>query len=86
MELVLTQQNAEPFPINKFNSIHNKPLGLLTSEYKAVAKSNYHNFNKQSLFGMRQAVKSQFYNSTCVAEVTLKLSLFLILFLMIFSF
>ena len=85
MELVLTHQEIEPLPIITVNNIHNKPMGLLTSEYKAVAKSKYSKLNRQSLFGIRQAVKSRFYNSHCVAEVTIKISLFLIIFLAMFA-
>lgn len=84
MELLVTTEDLEPLPSQEI-SVHNKPMGLLTSSYKNVVSSNYKNLNHQSLFGKRQAIKNCFYNSNCAAEVTLKVSLFLIVFLALFS-
>ncbi len=84
MELLVTTEDLDPFPKQSL-SVHNKPMGLLTSNYKSIVDSNYKKSNKQTLFGKRQAIKSCFYNSQCAVEVTLKVSLFLIVFLALFS-
>ena len=84
MELVLTKQEVEPFPLKKQEVVHDKPMGFLTSNYKSVVTSNYRNLNRQSLFSKRENAKSYFYNSQCAAEVTLKVSLFLAILLAFF--
>ena len=85
MELVLTNQEIEPLPISEHEIIHNKPMGFLTSNYKACTSIDSLNYSDHTLFGKRQNIKSCFYNSQCAAEVTLKVSLFLIVFLAMFS-
>ncbi|PNQ75271.1 hypothetical protein C1T31_03830 [Hanstruepera neustonica] len=83
MELLVTTEDLDPFPKQSL-SIHNKPMGLLTSNYKSVVNSNYRNLDEKSLFVKRQSIKGCFYNTNCAAEVTLKVSLFLVIFLIMY--
>lgn len=79
MELVITPVDLEPLPKPRQEVIHNKPMGLLTSNYKAIAKQNLKASNANSIFGIKQRVKSSQYQTNCHAEAILKLSIFLIL-------
>lgn len=79
MELVITSVDLEPLPKPKQEVIHNKPLGLLTSNYKEIAKQNLKASNANTIFGVKQRVKSSQYQSYCHTEAILKLSIFLIL-------
>ncbi len=83
MELVLSTQNLGRLPKQKQDLI-NKPSGFLNSQYKDVVKASYKNQKTTSIFGIKQRVKSRRYTTSCVAETTLKLSLFLIIVLLIF--
>lgn len=84
MELVLSSKNFER--LSKQNEDYiNKPSGFLTSKYKAVVKQNYSKQKPTSIFGIKQRVKSKRYTTSCVAETTLKLALFLVTIVIIFN-
>lgn len=50
--------------------------GFLNSEYKQVAKSNFFDAEPDSIFGIKQRIKSRLYSKSVGIEVVLKLSLF----------
>lgn len=84
MDLVLTSKKLGRLTKQKEDYI-NQPSGFLNSQYKSVVERSYKRQNKTSIFGIRQRIKSKSYATSCVAETTLKLSLFLVVMLMIFS-
>ncbi|PWH81662.1 hypothetical protein DIS18_13350 [Algibacter marinivivus] len=84
MELVLTNRNLGRFPKQQEDYI-NKPSGFLNSQYKSIVEKSYKNKKSNSIFGIKQRVKSKSYATSCVAETTLKLSLFLVTMLLIFN-
>jgi hypothetical protein len=84
MELVLTSKKTGRLTKQKDDYI-NKPSGFLHSQYKSVVEHSYKRQNKTSIFGIRQRIKSKNYAISCVAETTLKLSLFLLVMVMIFN-
>ncbi|MFD2822991.1 hypothetical protein ACFS5M_04880 [Lacinutrix iliipiscaria] len=80
MELLITSQDLEPLP--KYNEDQvNQPLGFLNSNYQQIVRHTYNKMNSGSVFGIRQRLKSKQYNSCCSIETTLKVSLFLVIFL-----
>ncbi len=84
MQLVLSTKNLGRLPKQKEDYI-NKPSGFLTSQYKTIVKQNYSKQKENSIFGIKQHVKSKRYATNCLAETTLKLSLFLIIVLLSFN-
>ncbi len=84
MELVLTNQEIESLPISEHEIIHNKPMGFLTSNYKACTSIDSLNYSDHTLFGKRQNIKSRFYNTESNVDFTLKIALFLTAFLVFF--
>lgn len=84
MELVITPRDLEPLPDPKF-FIHNKPLGLLNSNYQSIVKDNFTNIKASSLFNIKQRIKSRSYNTCCNVETILKISIFLIFLIIAFK-
>ena len=80
MELVITTQDLEPLP-QKENDAVNRPLGFLNSNYQQVVKSNFSKMNSNSIFGIKQRLKSRQFNTSCSVETILKVSLFFVAFL-----
>lgn len=76
MSLVITPANFESFPAREENIKIERPEGLLTSNYKSVAASNFKNFRSQSIFGIRQGIKSRQIRYTSSIDTILKLSVF----------
>ncbi len=85
MELLLTDQDLEPLPEPNTFSQHAKPEGILNSNYKKLVKRNLSNITSQSLFGMKQRLKSSRYRFTSGAETILKVSAFATIIITIFS-
>ncbi|MDO6595295.1 hypothetical protein Q4512_00120 [Oceanihabitans sp. 2_MG-2023] len=81
MELVFTTQDLEPLPKLE-NDIVTQPLGFLNSNYQKIVKSNFERANANSIFGIKQRLKSRQFNTTCSIETVLKVSLFFVAFLM----
>nr|WP_321222095.1 hypothetical protein [uncultured Psychroserpens sp.] len=76
MELVLISQKLEPSPKPRLVSQFTRPEGLLNSNYKSIVKCNLNNTNSQSIFGIKQRVKSRQYQITSSIDTLLKLSIF----------
>jgi len=84
MELVITSQDLEPLPIQKEEPV-NKPLGFLTSNYKQIVKSNFNKVNSNTIFGIRQRIKSRQHSTNYSIETILKVSLILVVSFIIIS-
>ncbi len=85
MELVLTTQDLEPLPKQELVTVNLENAGLLNSNYKRISRNNYSNINSQSVFGVKQLVKSRKYRFTSSIETVLKVSLFAIVMIITFS-
>ena len=84
MELVLTTQELEPLPKRRLEVAPVRPEGLLNSNYKNIVRCNFRSNNSNSIFGIKQRVKSRQYQSTSSIDTILKLSVFLIALAIIF--
>ncbi|WP_055445113.1 hypothetical protein [Lacinutrix himadriensis] len=80
MELVITSQDLEPLPTQEKDTV-NKPLGFLNSNYQQIVNSNFSKVSSNSIFGIRQQLKSRQFNTYCSIETVLKVSLFFVAFL-----
>ena len=80
MELVITLQDLEPLPTQENDTV-NKPLGFLNSNYQKIVNSNFSKVNSNSIFGIRQRLKSRQFNTCCSVETILKVALFFVAFL-----
>jgi hypothetical protein len=84
MELVVTRQDLKrefkPNAVEEFI----KPEGLLNSNYQRIAKENLEDIEADSIFGIKQRIKSYHYNNTSSIEGFLKVTVFMILYLLIF--
>lgn len=76
MELVITSQELEPLPVRDYTTEFVRPEGLLNSNYKSVVKCNLSNTKSNSIFGIKQRVKSRQYQSASSIATVLKLSVF----------
>ena len=84
MELIVTRQDLKrefkPNVVEEFI----KPEGLLNSNYQRIAKENLEDIEADSIFGIKQRIKSYHYNNTSSIEGFLKVLVFMILYLLIF--
>ena len=78
MELVLTQNYIEPLPKKKGEPFIFKNEGLLISNYKKETSKNFFHSNPNSIFGVKQTVKSRQYQFTSHIDTLLKLSVFVV--------
>ncbi|WP_142785383.1 hypothetical protein [Changchengzhania lutea] len=85
MELLLTTEDLEPLPEPCVFVDHVKPEGILNSSYKTIVKANFKNTSSESIFGIRQRLKSAQYQFTSSIETVLKVSLFATIIMIIFS-
>ena len=85
MELLVTEQDLEPLPESNEVFQHVKPEGILNSNYKKLVRKNLNNMTSQSLFGIKQRLKSRQYGFTSGAETLLKVSAFTTIIIAIFS-
>jgi hypothetical protein len=82
MELAVNQKlefDPEPIEVSHFTS-----KGLLNSNYKSLVKHNFSASTTQSLFGIRQRLKSSQYNTVDHTAAILKLSLFAVVLIVLF--
>ncbi|MEM6515917.1 MAG: hypothetical protein AAF688_07015 [Bacteroidota bacterium] len=80
MEITFTQTEAlsatEPEPESRI--LQTRPEGILNSNYKAIVRNNFNKAESNSIFGIRQAIKSRQYQFTPSIDTILKLSVFAI--------
>jgi hypothetical protein len=84
MELVLTTEDLQSLPKQQEDLII-EPSGFLNSEYKSVVNENLNNISAKSIFGIKQRIKSSQYQFTSSIETVLKVSVFTIIIMNIFS-
>ncbi|MEY8847843.1 hypothetical protein AB9K26_03455 [Psychroserpens sp. XS_ASV72] len=77
MELSITR-DLEPLPIRNLEHNFVRPEGLLNSNYKSIAKCNLKHSKSNSIFGIKQRLKSKQYNYTSSIDTLLKVSVFVI--------
>ena len=77
MELLVTQ-DLEPLPSSNSNIEFERPEGLLNSTYKSVVKCNMKHSKSNSIFGIKQRVKSRQYQFTPSISTLLRVSVFVI--------
>ena len=83
MELTVSVEDLEPLPEPKELENYVKPEGLLNSNYQNIVKDNYTSIKEESVFVIRQRIKSfQYANSTSISTI-LKISVFLIVYIVI---
>ena len=75
MELLVTQ-DLEPLPISNIENEFKRPEGLLNSTYKSVVKCNMKHSGSNSIFGIKQRIKSRQYHFTSSIATLLKVSVF----------
>jgi hypothetical protein len=78
MELVLTQVDFEPLPKQEPEPFIFKNEGLLTSNYKKEIQDNFFHSNANSVFGIKQKIRSKQYQYSSSIDAILKLSVFII--------
>lgn len=83
METTLTLHQEDPYEEQKVN-FEFYPEGLLQSGYKKIVEETYKEANLKSVFGMRQRLKFSRFVSINHADVILKLTVFAIIFTIIF--
>ncbi len=76
MRTIVFNKQVEPLPLKKEPSVIETYEGILTSNYKQVAKANFFQSETDSLHRIRQNVKSRLYNYSSGIEAALKLSVF----------
>ena len=76
MEALVLQQDFEPLPKHPKVSLVFKNEGLLSSAYKQETSDNFFQSNPQSIFGIKQRIKSMQYQSTSNVAAVVKLSVF----------
>ena len=85
MELVLSHQEFEPLPKKKRESFVFNNEGILSSAYKEEIKNNFFQSDPKSVFGAKQRIKSFQYQYTSGIDAVLKLSVFAIAIITVFS-
>ncbi|MCK0110403.1 hypothetical protein MWU58_13965 [Flavobacteriaceae bacterium S0825] len=85
MELVLSHQEFEPLPKKKREHFVFNNEGILSSAYKEEIKNNFFQSSPKSVFGVKQRIKSFQYQYTLGIDAVLKLSVFAIAIIAVFS-
>ncbi len=78
MELVLSTQDLEPLPKRRLEVAPMRRKGLLNSNYKSIVRCNFSHIKSNSIFGIKQRLRSRQYQFTSSIGTILKLSVFLI--------
>ncbi len=85
MEFVLKTQELESLSEPIGFEEHTTSGGLLSSNYQNVVNINFKHTKANSIFGIKQRVKSYYYRTNSSIETILKVSVFMILYLIIFA-
>ncbi len=85
MELVLSHQEFEPLPKQKREPFIFNNEGILNSAYKEETGKNFFQSSPKSVFGAKQRIKSFQYQYTPGIDAILKLSVFAIAVIVVFS-
>ena len=79
MRTLVLQKEIEPLPIKNESELISSYEGILTSNYKEIAKKNFFVSNNNSIHGNKQRVKSRLYTYSLPVDAILKLSVFAII-------
>jgi hypothetical protein len=85
MELVLSHQEIEPLPRKKNEPFIFNNEGILSSVYKKETQNNFFQSSPKSVFGVKQGIKSFQYQYTSGVDAILKLSIFAVAVITVFS-
>jgi len=86
MELIITNTKSQSLSKRRIIEKESQPEGILNSNYKQIVNQNLKSASPNTVFGIKQRVKSlQFQTTSTAAETLLKLSIFTVAFLMIFA-
>jgi len=85
MELVLTTTNLESLSEPIGFSQQTKSEGILNSNYKSIVNDSFENPTPQSVFSIRQRLKTSEYRFSSSIETVLKVSTFATIIIAIFS-
>lgn len=83
MELVVSRHSFQRESKHEKIEEYIKPEGLLNSNYQNIVKDNYTNIEEESVFGVRQRIKSFQYADSNSISTILKISVFLIVYIII---
>ena len=83
MELVVSKYDFQTGVKPKEIEDYIKPEGLLNSNYKNIVKENYVYIEQDTVFGIRQRIKSFQYANTTSISIILKISVFILGYLLI---
>ncbi|MBT8256943.1 MAG: hypothetical protein KJO49_00615 [Bacteroidia bacterium] len=78
MRSIVLRKEIDPLPIQQNIPVIETYEGILNSEFKKVAKTNFFNSKPKSIFATRQRLKSYQHHFTTNAETLVKLSVFAI--------
>ena len=86
MELIITNTKSQSLSKRRIIEKESQPEGILNSNYKQIVNQNLKSASPNTVFGIKQRVKSlQFQTTSTAAETLLKLSIFTVAILMIFA-
>ena len=85
MELLLTSSDSKSMSIGNLQDDSFVPGGLLNSKYQSIVKLTHKTSSANSLYRMKQRIKTNGFHFGTSAEVLLKLAIFSAVILSIFS-
>ena len=86
MELIITNTTSQSLSKRRIIEKESQPEGILNSNYKQIVNQNLKSASPNTVFGIKQRVKSlQFQTTSSATETLLKLSVFTVAILMIFA-
>lgn len=86
MELIITNTKSQSLSKRRIIEKESQPEGILTSNYKQIVNQNLKSASPNTVFGVKQRVKSlQFQATSNAVETLLKLSVFTVAILLIFA-
>lgn len=86
MELIITNTKSQSLSKRRIIEKESQPEGILNSNYKQIVNQNLKSASPNTVFGIKQRVKSlQFQTTSTAAETLLKLSIFTVAILVIFA-
>ena len=80
MKLIKITEELESLPEPMLLD-HYSYSGLLKSSYKGIVNCTFSNLKKPSIFSIRHRIKNSRFNNYCAISTTLKLSIFLLGFI-----
>jgi hypothetical protein len=86
MELIITNTKSQSLSKRRIIEKESQPEGILNSNYKQIVNQNLKSASPNTVFGIKQRLKSlQFQTTSTAAETLLKLSVFTVAILIIFA-